>query len=175
VERGEKRREVVYFFQYTRHGKRRGIERSDTQENTSVQTACRVLGPRCNKCTKISLGFLAVWLSPREPKKCYGLEGTSIQGLKYGRAKIRKETRDLPSFDPLAIANDMNQRNRIKRATSEGLNPHLIRSMGIENKRGKNNGIRTLLTNSPWNGRRLEERGHDPTIQIHRRAPRPCN
>jgi hypothetical protein len=34
VERGEKRREAVYFFQYIRHGMRRGIERSDTQEST---------------------------------------------------------------------------------------------------------------------------------------------
>jgi hypothetical protein len=42
--RGEKR-EAVYFFQYTRHGKRRGIKRSDTQGNTSVQTACRVQDP----------------------------------------------------------------------------------------------------------------------------------
>ena len=32
-----KRREVVYFFQSTRHGKRQGIERSDTQENMSAQ------------------------------------------------------------------------------------------------------------------------------------------
>ena len=37
MERGEKRREVVYFFQSTRHGKRQGIEKSDTQENMSAQ------------------------------------------------------------------------------------------------------------------------------------------
>jgi hypothetical protein len=73
VERGEKRREVIYFFQFTRHGKRRGIERSNTQENTSAQTIYRVPRPRCTKCAKTSLGFLAVRLSPQEPKKYYGL------------------------------------------------------------------------------------------------------
>jgi hypothetical protein len=35
--RGEKRREVVYFFQSTCHGKRRAIGRSDTQETTCAQ------------------------------------------------------------------------------------------------------------------------------------------
>ena len=34
---GEKRREVVYFFQSAHHGKRWGIERSDTHENMSAQ------------------------------------------------------------------------------------------------------------------------------------------
>jgi hypothetical protein len=33
---GEKRREVVYLFQYTCHGKRRGIEGSDTHNRTQV-------------------------------------------------------------------------------------------------------------------------------------------
>jgi hypothetical protein len=32
----EEKREVVYFFQYTRHGKRRGIEGNDTRKDTSV-------------------------------------------------------------------------------------------------------------------------------------------
>jgi hypothetical protein len=63
---------VVHFFQYTRHGNRRGTERSDTQKNTSAQVTCRVPRLRCTKCTKTSLGFLAVRLSPQEPKKCYG-------------------------------------------------------------------------------------------------------
>jgi hypothetical protein len=39
---GEKRREVVNFFQYTRHGKRRGIGREQQTKNTSVQVTCRV-------------------------------------------------------------------------------------------------------------------------------------
>jgi hypothetical protein len=95
---------VVYFFHSTRHGKRRGIERSDTQESMSAQTTCRVPRPRCTKCTKASLGFLAVRLSPQEPKICYGLIGTSIQGLKRERAQERKKTRVSPPFDPLAIA-----------------------------------------------------------------------
>ena len=34
---GEKRREVVYSFQPTRHGERQGIESNDTQENMSAQ------------------------------------------------------------------------------------------------------------------------------------------
>jgi hypothetical protein len=42
VEWGEKRRGVVYFFQYTRHGKRWGIKRSVTEKIMSTQTACRV-------------------------------------------------------------------------------------------------------------------------------------
>jgi hypothetical protein len=50
--------------------------------------------------------------------KCYGLEGTSIQGLEHGKAKRRKETRDSSSFDPLTIANDENRRNGIKEATN---------------------------------------------------------
>jgi hypothetical protein len=67
VEWGEKSREVIYFFQFTRHGKRWGIKRSDTQENTSAQTICRVPRPRCTECAKTSLGFLVVRLSPQEP------------------------------------------------------------------------------------------------------------
>jgi hypothetical protein len=55
----------------------------------------------------------------------------------------KKTTWDSPPFDPLAIA------------------------MGIENKRGRKNGIRTPSTNTSWNGRRLEERSHDSQIQTH--------
>jgi hypothetical protein len=48
------------------------------------------------------------------------------------------------------------------------LNPHLIGSTGVENKRGtKRIGIRTLSTNSSWNRRRLKKKRHDPTIQTH--------
>jgi hypothetical protein len=36
--RRKERREAVYFFQYTRHGKRRGIvEKRHTKEGTSIQ------------------------------------------------------------------------------------------------------------------------------------------
>jgi hypothetical protein len=56
-----------------------------------------------------------------------------------------------------------------KRATNteqaKRLNPHLTGSTGIENKRGRKNGIRTLSTNSSWNRRRLKKKRHDPTIQ----------
>jgi hypothetical protein len=41
-------------------------EKSDTQKNTSAQSPCRVPQPRCTKCTKTSLGFLVVWLSPQK-------------------------------------------------------------------------------------------------------------
>jgi hypothetical protein len=71
VERGREEKEGGLFFQSTCHGKRRGIERSDTQENTKCPTTYRVPRPSCTKCTKTSLGFLAVRLSPQEPKKCY--------------------------------------------------------------------------------------------------------
>jgi hypothetical protein len=62
--------------------------------------------------------------------------------------------------------------NGIKGATNteqaKRLNPHLIGSTGIENKRGtKRNGIRTLSTNTSWDRRRLEERRYDSTIQTH--------
>jgi hypothetical protein len=43
-------------------------------------------------------------------------EGTSIQGLEHRRAERQKETRDSPSFDPLAKANDGNWRKGIKKA-----------------------------------------------------------
>jgi hypothetical protein len=52
--------------------------------------------------------------------------------------------------------------------TSEMLNPHLIGSTGVENKRGmKRIGIRTLSTNSSWNRRRLKKKRHDSPIQTH--------
>jgi hypothetical protein len=115
VEWGDKRREVVYFFQYTRHGKRQGIERSNTQENTSAQMTCRVPRPRSTKCTKTSLGFLAVRLSPQEPKRCYGLKGTSIQGLKHDRTKEGRDVR-ITFLRSTRHSKDENQRNGIKRA-----------------------------------------------------------
>jgi hypothetical protein len=70
----------------------------------SVQTTCRVPRPRCTKCTKTSLKFSAMQLSLQEPKRCYGLQGTSIQGLRHNKTKRWEETQDSPSFDPLAIA-----------------------------------------------------------------------
>jgi hypothetical protein len=91
-----------------------GYQKKRHTREHKCPTTCRVPRHRCTKCTKTSIGFLAVRLSPREPKKCYGLKATSIQGLEHGRAKRRKETRDSPSFDPLAIANDGNRRNGIK-------------------------------------------------------------
>ena len=61
-----------------------------THKYTSAQTTCRVPQPRCTKCTKTSPGFLAVRLSPREPKKCYGRIGTSIQEFKHEEPKDKK-------------------------------------------------------------------------------------
>jgi hypothetical protein len=43
-------------------------------------------------------------LSPQEPKRRYGLQGTSTQGLRHDKTKRQEETQDSPSFDPLAIA-----------------------------------------------------------------------
>jgi hypothetical protein len=52
-----------------------------------------------------------------------------------------------------------------KRQTSQGLNPHLTGSTGIENKRGRRkNGTYTLSTNSSWNWFRLEEKRDGTTI-----------
>jgi hypothetical protein len=79
-------------------------ERSNTQKNTSAQTTCRVPRPRCTKCIKTSLKFSAMRLSPQEPKRCYGLQGTSIQELRHDKTKRWEETHDSPFFDPLAIA-----------------------------------------------------------------------
>jgi hypothetical protein len=106
----------VVYFQYTCHGKRRGIERRDTQRNTRAQMTCRVPRPRCTKCTKTSLKFLAMRLSPQEPKRCYGLQGTSIQGLWHDKTKRQEVTQDSPPSDPLA--NDRNRGSGIKRATN---------------------------------------------------------
>jgi hypothetical protein len=79
-------------------------------------------------------------LSSQEPKRCYGLQGTSIQGLRHDKTKRREETQNSPSFDPLAIAKtgikEWNQESN-KHRTSEELNPHFTRSMGVENKRGE--------------------------------------
>jgi hypothetical protein len=43
-------------------------------------------------------------LSPQEPRRRYGLQGTSIQGLRHDKTKRREEIQDSPFFDPLAIA-----------------------------------------------------------------------
>jgi hypothetical protein len=114
-------------------------ERRDTQKNMSAQMTCRVPRPRCTKCTRTSLKFLAMRLSPQEPKRRYGLQGTSIQGIRHDKSKRREETQNLPSFDPLAIATtrikEWNQESD-KRRTSEELNPHFTRSMGLR-KRGE--------------------------------------
>jgi hypothetical protein len=68
----------------------------------------------------------------------------------------------LPFFDPLAKVTTgiegMESRERQHQA-SEELNPHLTRSMGIENKRGRENGTHTPFSNSSWKGRRLVEEG----------------
>jgi hypothetical protein len=80
------------------------MERSDTQKNTSTQTTCRVPRPRCTKCTKTSQKFSAMQLSPQEPKRRYGLQGISIQGLRHNKTKRREGAQDSPSFAPLAIA-----------------------------------------------------------------------
>jgi hypothetical protein len=100
---------------------------------------CRVPWPRCTKCTRTSLKFSAMRLSPQEPKRRYGLQGTSIQGTRLDKSKRREETQNLPSFDPLAIATtrikEWNQESD-KRRTSEELNPHFTGSMGLR-KRGE--------------------------------------
>jgi hypothetical protein len=43
-------------------------------------------------------------LSPQEPKRCYGPQGTSIQGLRHDKSKRQEKIHDSPSFDSLAIA-----------------------------------------------------------------------
>jgi hypothetical protein len=91
-------------------------------------------------------------LSPQELKRCYGLQGASIQGLRHDKTKRWEETQNLPSFDPLAIATtrikEWNQGSD-KCQTSEELNPHFTGSMGVENKEERrNNGICTLSSNS---------------------------
>jgi hypothetical protein len=64
VERGEKEMVSGLLLPIHMPWQRRGIEKSDTLENTGAQAACRVPQPRCTKCTKASLGFLEVRLSP---------------------------------------------------------------------------------------------------------------
>jgi hypothetical protein len=76
-------------------------ERSDTQKNTSAQTTCRVPRPRC---TKTSLKFSAMRLSPQEPRRRYSLQGTSIHGLRHDKTKRQEKIHVSPSFDLLAIA-----------------------------------------------------------------------
>jgi hypothetical protein len=43
-------------------------------------------------------------LSPQEPKRRYGPQGTSIQGLRHDKSKRQEKIQDSPSFDSLAIA-----------------------------------------------------------------------
>jgi hypothetical protein len=82
------------------------------------------------------------------------------------------------SFDPLAIAmigiRGMESKSN-KHQRRKGSTHILLDGRGGENGRREKNGIRTLLTNSSWNGRRLDERGtrsHDPNPLIghHDRA-----
>jgi len=73
------------------------------KEKKSAQATYRVPRPRYTECTKTFLGSIAVRLSPREPKKCYGRIGTSIQEFKHEEPKRQERTRVLLSIDPLAI------------------------------------------------------------------------
>jgi hypothetical protein len=100
--REEQRRSTSPNTHVTVKGK--ALERSNTQKNTSAQTTCRVPRPRCTKCAKTSLKFSAIRSSPQEPKRCYGLQGTSIQGRRHDKTKRQKGAQDSHSFDPLAIA-----------------------------------------------------------------------
>jgi hypothetical protein len=56
-------------------------------------------------------------LSPQEPKRRYGLQGISIQGLRHDKTKRQEETQNSPSFDPLAIAM-MGIKDGIRKATN---------------------------------------------------------
>jgi hypothetical protein len=103
VERGEKSRgglllQIHTSWKKTRHWK--GV----THKKHERPTTCRVPRPRCTKCTMTFLKFSVMQLSLQEPKRCYGLQGTSIQGLRHDKTKRREETQDSPSFDLLAIA-----------------------------------------------------------------------
>ena len=98
---------------------RDGVSERVTHKNTSAQATYRVPRPRYTECTKTFLGFIAVRLSPREPKKRYGRIGTSIQEFKYEEPKRREKTRDPPSFDPLAIATAGIARLETKHKTSK--------------------------------------------------------
>jgi hypothetical protein len=97
--------------------------------------------------------------------------GTSIQELQHGRTIRRREAHDSPSFDPHDIVMTRIRERESKRATNteqaKRLNPHLTRSTWIENKRGRKNGTHTPLSNTLWEGRILEERRYDSTIQTH--------
>jgi hypothetical protein len=133
----KERREAVYFFNTHAMVKGEALERSDTPRNMSARATRRVPRPRCTKCTKSFLGFKAVRLSPREPKKCYGPTGTSIQELEHRRTKRRKEARDSPSFDPLAIATtgikEMESRKR-KHQQARGSIRTLLDQRGLRTK-----------------------------------------
>jgi hypothetical protein len=124
----------------------------------SAQTTCRIPRPRCTKCTKTSLKFLAMRLSPQEPKRRYDLQGTSIPSLGTTKPKDGKgHMIHLPlihSPKQRWESGMWNQKGN-KHQTSQRLNPHLTRSTRIENKRGRRkNGTRTPSTNSSWNGRK---------------------
>jgi hypothetical protein len=118
--RREKKGEERWSTASNTHAMAKGkaSEWSDTQKNTSAQAPCRVPQPGCTKCTKTSLGFLAVRLSPREPKKCYGLNrykhtrGLSTKSQKKGGI-------DSPSFNPLTIVADGDFKERKKKSTNK--------------------------------------------------------
>jgi len=122
----KRKRRVVYSFQYSCHGKRRGIKGSDTQQITSAQATCRVPRHRYTECTKTFLGFLAVRLSSSEPKKCYGRIGTSIQEFKHEEPKRQEKTLVSLSIDPLAIATARIAGLETKRRTSKRGSIHIL-------------------------------------------------
>jgi len=75
-------------------------------------------------------------LSLREPKKCYGRIGTSVQEFKHEELKRQEKTWASLSIDPLAIATagiiEMEAKHH---PSKKGHNPCLIGSTGVENKR----------------------------------------
>jgi hypothetical protein len=72
--------------------KDRASERSDTQENTNAQSTHRVPRPTCTKWHQGIPRILAVLLSPREPKECYGLKSVqAYKGLEHEGAQRGRE------------------------------------------------------------------------------------
>jgi hypothetical protein len=63
---------------------------------------------------------------------------TGIQELQHRRTTRQREAQDSPSFDPHDIVTTGNRERESKRATNtvqaKRLNPHLSRSMRIDNK-----------------------------------------
>jgi hypothetical protein len=160
---------------WARDGALKGV----THKRMSAQSTCRVPRPRCTKCTKTSLGFLVVQLSPREPKKCYGLIRYNHTRLKHERTK--RGTRDSPSFDPLTMANDVNWRNGIKRVINskqaKGSIHILLDRRGLRTK-GERRMESTLLrpirhgTDEGWKKRVIVPRSK-PTRRASRLSLRP--